>query len=878
MWPPYRHFLIIVLLFLCVKAYGQQDVEFHLNDHFLAGKTILKVKRDFYDPYLWVLASNNGVYRINSLTKVVDDYTPKFSAYNTFQFVDIAGRSQDTVFIATNSSNVIQYINGAERLIGASDGILGIVNSVGMQGNTIITNQTSATKLMIATDNGFYLYDTDTQQIINSAPTNVGISKIYEATYRTVMYKDTNAANSNFITGDTVQYQPVVVQSGITTYVEFLWENGNEFGYNITTADNITDAIYGNQVFASLFWGGNKGMSQNVSNFSYNPLYFDHGHYLNNIKVNKITDIYGLVAYGGPGEFDFPGLIRQNLLVGTVQGLYFSSSLYQNYASSSIHAFSLFHDDELGNIPINDICVNPVATKLPLCEDGVWVACNDGLYLLKPDYAKYVAGPQFQAANFQDQPGVSDAKICADGSITATIDAGKYTGNTIQWYKNGQELPDQSQQTLQITTAGEYYAVLYDPCEVVHLETNHLTVEVINAPVFTFNYPDKMQYCSGTPVTLQTAANSLYQYRWYTNSVLNGVTTNAFEPTQTGKYKVEVSACPGSWVASKEVEVDFISLPTPTITSDKQSYCIGDQATLAVAVPADPSYTINWYRDNVLLTANTNQLSLTTTTAGNYTVAVVNNAANTDGSICSQSSVVFPLTFNPPPTVNIAQVITTTLCEGQTIALKANYSGGTVLWSTGETTDQINVSTTGNYKVTVTSPSGCVSNANTSVVFFPNPTFSVSDATICTYSHQAVTLTAPAGFANYAWNGQPGEQTYQVTQAQTVTLMVTDVNGCQATRDIQVTDQCPIITIPNTFTPNGDGINDTWKIAGLENDPTVTVRVFSRYGSQVYESRGYGIAWNGEYHGKKLPAGTYYYIITAENENQKFSGSLTIIY
>ncbi|MEO9172965.1 MAG: hypothetical protein ABI203_07720, partial [Mucilaginibacter sp.] len=77
------------MLLLCTKAYcQQQDVDFHLNIQLLTGKTILKVKRDFYDPYLWVLGNNNQVYRINSLTKVVDDYTPQFAAYSALQFVD----------------------------------------------------------------------------------------------------------------------------------------------------------------------------------------------------------------------------------------------------------------------------------------------------------------------------------------------------------------------------------------------------------------------------------------------------------------------------------------------------------------------------------------------------------------------------------------------------------------------------------------------------------------------------------------------------------------------------------------------------------------------------------------------------------------------
>src|SRR3569833_701655 len=132
MWPC-RNLLIIVLLMVCSLAYAQQqDVEYHPNGIFLQGKSILKVKRDFNDTYLWVLAKNNEVYRINSVTMAVDNYTSQFAAYNNMLFIDIAGRSQDTVFIATNSTNVIEYKKGILRTIGPAERKTKKVNSVGM--------------------------------------------------------------------------------------------------------------------------------------------------------------------------------------------------------------------------------------------------------------------------------------------------------------------------------------------------------------------------------------------------------------------------------------------------------------------------------------------------------------------------------------------------------------------------------------------------------------------------------------------------------------------------------------------------------------------------------------------------------------------------
>jgi gliding motility-associated-like protein len=85
-----------------------------------------------------------------------------------------------------------------------------------------------------------------------------------------------------------------------------------------------------------------------------------------------------------------------------------------------------------------------------------------------------------------------------------------------------------------------------------------------------------------------------------------------------------------------------------------------------------------------------------------------------------------------------------------------------------------------------------------------------------------------------------------------------------------------ILSIPNTFTPNGDGINDTWEIKDMAGYPNGTVDIFDRYGIKVYSSIGYS-AWDGTYKGIKVPTGTYYYIIDLKNSAKAIAGNITII-
>jgi len=85
------------------------------------------------------------------------------------------------------------------------------------------------------------------------------------------------------------------------------------------------------------------------------------------------------------------------------------------------------------------------------------------------------------------------------------------------------------------------------------------------------------------------------------------------------------------------------------------------------------------------------------------------------------------------------------------------------------------------------------------------------------------------------------------------------------------------IVIPNTFTPNGDGINDTWNIKYLDDYANCTVQIFNRYGQSVFSSVGYGIPWDGTYKGAELPTGTYYYVIDLKNDTKYLSGFIALL-
>ncbi|GEO06568.1 hypothetical protein AAE02nite_42320 [Adhaeribacter aerolatus] len=113
------------------------------------------------------------------------------------------------------------------------------------------------------------------------------------------------------------------------------------------------------------------------------------------------------------------------------------------------------------------------------------------------------------------------------------------------------------------------------------------------------------------------------------------------------------------------------------------------------------------------------------------------------------------------------------------------------------------------------------------------------------------------------------------------TLLVKDANGCTTSVDFTVEAATGAITdleIPNGFTPNGDGINDTWAIKNLSQlYPRCKVSVYNRWGNLVFESVGYSWEWDGTYNTQKLPVGTYYYTIKLDDTKPVLRKSVTIM-
>lgn len=319
------------------------------------------------------------------------------------------------------------------------------------------------------------------------------------------------------------------------------------------------------------------------------------------------------------------------------------------------------------------------------------------------------------------------------------------------------------------------------------------------------------------------------------------------------------------------------------------------------------------------------------TNGGNISVFAQN-------SCTSSATKIKTITINNVIPTPITSTLLSTICPGDSTVLSAS-GGSSYLWSTGDTGATITVSPLADSSYTViVSNNGCDSLSQPINVII-NPTYSFTDTvSICqgdsaffhgqyqtiagiyydslqtvsgcdsVYStslkvHQPKALINPSelsGLApieiffgngstnanSYLWDFGTGDisnlispsYTYTTAGNFVVTLTASDLNGCiDSTRVTLEINIKPIVSVPNTITPNNDGSNDFWIIDNIEQFPNHSIQVFNRNGSPVFKVNNYQNDWNGKRNGNELPATTYYYVIDLGNGDEILKGDLSII-
>jgi gliding motility-associated-like protein len=397
--------------------------------------------------------------------------------------------------------------------------------------------------------------------------------------------------------------------------------------------------------------------------------------------------------------------------------------------------------------------------------------------------------------------------------------------------------------------------------------------------------------CAGDPVNYTLVAsqtgytNATYQWQLNKNdgngwSDIAGETTEkliiAMPNAAAAKYQYRVGVLDGTKTSvncriySDPLTINVYAEPVNTLAATG-SACAG----LPLVLNATGGDTYEWVAPNGTHYSSTTANTTITPTAsagdnGTYHLTITKNGCPTFAT--TVVTVYEPATIDP-----ITQPAP--ICEGSSVTLATNAHNAThYKWTPSLGLDHDDIASpvatpavTTPYTLTV-SNDGCsapVPPATVTVTVLKSP-FADAGQTIKIFAGQTTKLngTAKGDDVQISWTPDATlDNPYSLTPTASpsedtkYTLQVESKDGCGVSTSDVFVRVYQLLTIPNTFTPNGDGFNDRWEIKNLETYPDAYVTVFSRNGQLVFHSKGAYSAWNGTYNGAPLPVGTYYYVI-----------------
>ena len=429
------------------------------------------------------------------------------------------------------------------------------------------------------------------------------------------------------------------------------------------------------------------------------------------------------------------------------------------------------------------------------------------------------------------------------------------------------------------------------------VSTSSVTITQPTPLTLTINGPQTI--CSGTTGTLTanvSGGTEPYNYVWTSGSLTS---TASVTPTSTQTYSVTVTDANGCQITGN-FTINF-GAPLFVTISGISSMCNGSTTTIcAKTTGGTGGYIYTWQPGNYSTPCITISPSSTTT----YTVSVIDNCGTTGSDITT-------IQVNPYPTIGLSADIYQG-CSPLCIQFYNNttISGGNIssyFWNFGDGDTSLRknpiycYSTSGNYNITLTavSDSGCSSTLTkvniVNVFSHPNAafTFSPQPATILNPTIQFTNQSTDAyGIVYYNWtfgdatdsisNLQNSTHTYQDTGTYCANLSVIDIHGClDTTTNCIVIDPAFNLYIPSAFTPNGNGLNTSFKPVG-QYVKDYQMYIFDRWGEQLYYTTDIYNGWNGTVHGGTTISqeDTYVYKIIAtdlQDNQHSYIGNVTLI-
>lgn len=460
---------------------------------------------------------------------------------------------------------------------------------------------------------------------------------------------------------------------------------------------------------------------------------------------------------------------------------------------------------------------------------------------------------------------IGNDTICLGDSTLLT----GYGGTNYNWTPSSYLNSNISQQVYASPPSNiDYTLIATDSCGV---DSASISINVI---VDNYQISPDTTLCLGDSIHINISGG--LEYFWYSlgGLIYPDSSSPYLFPSTDQYYYVEITTQYNCvFKDSILIEVDN-SIPQINLTNDT-SMCIGDSLFFSLNNLNNASWSPNQYLSN---SNNTNTWAFPINDITYYV-----SSSNQCGT--SYDSVL----------VNVLGISgssngDTTICKGDTVILTAEL-GETYLWVPQNSLSNPDSSvtnafptTTTTYEVTITNNLGCDMNLQVAVIVRPSPVVDAGPTQWSSYGNMT-TLQGNVNTSIYYWNNDewlscydclnpqaaPSENTYYVLNA-------IDNEGCYNS-DTTYIKMEGFIYVPNTFTPNNDGINDVFEIKG-ESINNFNLWIFNRWGEQIYYSSIQDDFWDGTYMNTECKIDVYVWKIEyldARNNLGKLKGHVNLL-
>ena len=428
-------------------------------------------------------------------------------------------------------------------------------------------------------------------------------------------------------------------------------------------------------------------------------------------------------------------------------------------------------------------------------------------------------------------------------------------------------------------------------------------------PLPTANFTISTLNCEKNPIsftsTAATAVGKLAKWAWnfgdatpVINAVTGGVVSHTFSVFKKYDVSLVVTSDSGCVSMAKTIPLDVFALPRPAF--DLPNVCLPEGKALFNNSTTIPDGTDNLltYRWDFGDPRNTNPSLVKNglhnySAVGPYSVKLIATSTNN----CKDSLVRQLVTVYEQPKARFASE--DSLCIGDLLrcADSSKTNNGAFnkwFWNFGNgATDTLKnpvyrYTTAAIQTITFFAQTdlGCYTDTiKKQIEVFAYPVVSAGpDLFVLDDGQKQIKATATGRIVSYTWT--PSTYLNDTTILQPTIIKPQDDiyyylavkgRGACTSKDTLFIVSLSMPKPPNTFTPNGDGINDTWEIKYLDQYQGCLIEVYAANGQLVFSNVGYTKAWDGTFKGNKLPTGTYYYVIDPKSGRKKIAGFITLL-